>query len=108
MKNLLLDLFVNLCVIVWQIFYLLFGIVFVKLLCVALSALFGWILGLFAGDFILSIFAQLGITGFSMLQIGAFLGFIGSFFYSPINIRDLRSLSGFSSANKQQQHPYHM
>lgn len=52
----------------------------IKLLVVILSGIFGWIVGWFLGDTFLAIFAQLGITGVSMWQIGAFLGFVGSFF----------------------------
>lgn len=40
----------------------------------------GWVVGIFFGDTILAFLACLGITGFKMWQIGAALGFIGSFF----------------------------
>lgn len=40
----------------------------------------GWIVGLFFPQTMLGIFAALGIKGFSMWQIGAFLGFVGGFF----------------------------
>ena len=55
---------------------LLVGLVFAKLLCIALAVLIGWTAGLFIGDTVLALLEQLGITGFSMAQIGAFLGFI--------------------------------
>ena len=54
-----------------------------RLLTVVFSGIFGWIVGWFFGETCLAILAQIGITGFSMWQIGIFLGFIGSFF-SPI------------------------
>ena len=47
-----------------------------------IGALTGWIVGWFFGDTILSIFAYIGIKGFSMWQIGAFLGFVSGFFRS--------------------------
>lgn len=40
----------------------------------------GWLVGLFFGDTILTFLACLGIKGLKMWQIGASLGFIGSFF----------------------------
>lgn len=40
----------------------------------------GWIVGWFFSQTMLGIFAALGITGFKMWQIGAFLGFVGGFF----------------------------
>lgn len=43
----------------------------------------GWVVGLLFGEIILSIAGQLGIKGVTMFQLGAFLGFIGSFLKSP-------------------------
>ena len=51
-----------------------------KFIYVIVGLIFGWITGWFFADTILGILAQIGITGFSMWQIGAFLGFVGSFF----------------------------
>lgn len=52
-----------------------------------LGALFGafsgWVVGLFFGDTLLSIFSQLGVHA-SMWAIGAFLGFGGGFFRSHL------------------------
>lgn len=42
----------------------------------------GWIVGWFFPQTMLGLFAALGITGFKMWQIGAFLGFVGGFFKS--------------------------
>ncbi len=42
----------------------------------------GWIVGWFFPQTMLGIFAALGITGFKMWQIGAFMGFFGGFFRS--------------------------
>ena len=50
------------------------------LLHVILSAIFSWVIGLFFGEAILGILAQIGISGYSMWQIGAFIGFVASFF----------------------------
>ena len=68
----------------------------IKFLMTIAGALFGWIIGWFIGSTVLEILAQLGITGFSMWQIGAFLGFVGSFFGSTLNFNDFRSFKFFS------------
>ena len=47
-----------------------------------LGAGVGWVVGWFFSDTILGIFAALGVKGFAMWQMGAFLGFVGSFFRS--------------------------
>lgn len=81
--NALIQLMGTLIQLVLPWFYsscLTFGL---RLLTVVFSGIFGWIVGWFFGETFLAIFAQIGITGFSMWQIGAFLGFIGSFL-SPI------------------------
>ncbi|MDR1691260.1 MAG: hypothetical protein LBR35_00255 [Rickettsiales bacterium] len=44
------------------------------------GAFSGWVVGLFFGKTILSVFAALGLVGFQMWQIGAALGFISGFF----------------------------
>lgn len=44
------------------------------------GAVVGWVVGWFFGDTILGIMNQLGIHGITMWQLGAFLGFVGSFF----------------------------
>jgi hypothetical protein len=48
------------------------------------GAITGWVVGLLFSDTILGIFAALGIKGFAMWQIGAFLGFVGAFFRTSI------------------------
>lgn len=53
---------------------------FLIILNTLLGAISGWVVGLVFGETILAIFAKIGITGFTMFQIGAFLGFVGSFF----------------------------
>lgn len=85
----------NLLFIIFAFFghFLLFfgGILATKLLAIGLWALFGWFIGLFVGNTILGILAQIGISGYDMWQIGTFIGFIASFFTSPIRINDLRT-----------------
>jgi len=54
----------------------------IKFLYVLMGALFGWVTGWFFGSTILGIMNDLGISGYSMWQLGAFLGFVGSFFGS--------------------------
>lgn len=65
-----------------------------KFVYVLLGMVFGWIIGLFFGATILGILADLGISGYAMWQIGAFLGFVGSFFGSTTN---------FNKTSKQNQ-----
>ena len=60
-------------------------VLLVKFIYVLIGIIFGWVVGLVLGGTILGILAQIGITGFSMWQIGAFLGFIGSFLGSSNN-----------------------
>lgn len=48
------------------------------------GALAGWTVGLAFGGTILGIAAQLGVHGFSMWQIGAFLGFVGGFLKTKV------------------------
>ena len=48
----------------------------------------GWIVGWFFGDTILGILAQIGISNVSMFQVGAFLGFIASFFSKSLKIKN--------------------
>ena len=59
------------------------------------GALVGWTVGLLFSETILGIFAALGLKGFAMWQIGAFLGFVGGFFRSS-NI-----ISNFADAFKK-------
>lgn len=63
--------------------FLVLGVYFlVVLLGALLGAFTGWVVGLFFADTILGIFAQIGIKGFAMWQLGLFLGFVGGFFKS--------------------------
>ena len=56
------------------------GVFFQGLLGVIGGGISGWVVGLFFGDAFLGIFKQIGIENVTMFQIGAFLGFITSFF----------------------------
>lgn len=48
------------------------------------GAVAGWIVGLFFGDTILGILAQLGVRNITMFQLGAFLGFVGGFLKTKV------------------------
>lgn len=65
----------------WKAFVMFVAIpLLLIMLHVILSAIFGWVIGLFFGKAILGILSQIGISGYSMWQIGAFMGFVASFF----------------------------
>ena len=59
---------------------------FVPVFGVLLGAFSGWVVGLFFDETILGFLTRIGFdtAGFSMWQVGAALGFIGSFFKTPI------------------------
>lgn len=57
-------------------------IVLFPILGVLIGALSGWVVGWFFEETILGFLAALGVTGFKMWQVGASLGFLGSFFKS--------------------------
>jgi hypothetical protein len=68
---------------------------------------FAWFIGLFFGDGILEILSSLGIEGFSMWQIGIFMGFFSGFFKRMITFSDNRkakvnSVSGNTEVNENQ------
>ena len=66
------------------------GMFFVyALLGTIIGAFTGWVVGIFFAKPILAILSAIGIEGFKMWQIGAFLGFVGSFFRST-NVNDYR------------------
>jgi hypothetical protein len=50
-----------------------------------LGALSGWVVGFFYQDTMLDVFSQVGIHDVALWQIGAFLGFVGSFFGASIS-----------------------
>mgnify|MGYP005885508037 CR=1 FL=1 len=56
------------------------GLFFQGVLGVLGGGISGWVVGLFFGDTFLGIFKQIGIENVTMFQIGAFLGFVASFF----------------------------
>jgi hypothetical protein len=57
------------------------GVIFIMTLLGSIVGAFaGWLVGLLFGETILGILESLGISGFAMWQIGAFLGFISGFF----------------------------
>ena len=57
----------------------LFGIFFICLTTIS-GLIVGWVVGWFFTETILGIFAALGIKGFAMWQVGAWLGFVSGFF----------------------------
>lgn len=67
------------------IFLLSVLLMFVSVLANTLiGGIIGWIIGLFFEETILGILASIGIKGFSMFQIGIFLGFISCFYKTLI------------------------
>lgn len=64
--------------------FTLMGVAFLGLLGVVLGTLFGaiggWFVGLFFGEIILGVLAKIGLTGVTMWEFGATLGFVGGFF----------------------------
>ena len=75
----------------WELFFMI--VITPMLLCIVavfFGAFLGWFIGLFFGETIIGIFAQIGIVGFSMWQIGAFLGFISCFFKNMITYNTKR------------------
>ncbi|MBR2033330.1 MAG: hypothetical protein IKA03_01515, partial [Alphaproteobacteria bacterium] len=61
----------------WKAFVMFVAIpLLLIMLHVILSAIFGGVIGLFFGKAILGILSQIGISGYSMWQIGAFMGFV--------------------------------
>ena len=73
-----------------QIFMFLLLIMLSLIANVLFGAASGWFIGLFFGSTISEILAQIGIEGFSMWQIGAFLGFISGFLKGSINFNEKR------------------
>ena len=53
-----------------------------------IGAISGWTIGLIFGTSIAKILSQIGITGYSMWTIGAFMGFVSSFFRSSIKFKN--------------------
>ena len=49
-----------------------------------IGAIIGWVVGWFFSEPILNFFAALGIENMSMWDLGAVLGFVGSFFKSNV------------------------
>lgn len=50
-----------------------------------IGAFVGWVVGWFFSETILNFFAAIGIEGFTMAELGAVLGFVGSFFKTNVN-----------------------
>ena len=66
--------------IVMMIFWFFLTVI----ITVLIGAVSAWIIGLFFGKTILAIFAAIGIKGFTMWELGAFLGFVAGFFRSNV------------------------
>ena len=81
----------NFIIVLWQTFLVFVGIPLAFVLNVFIGAVSGWIVGLFFGNAILGILSQIGVSGFSMWQIGAFLGFISGFFRKMISFNNNKS-----------------
>jgi hypothetical protein len=61
------------------------GTFFFIIMSTFLGGLAGWTVGLIFGETILGIFAQIGIKGATMFQIGCFLGFVGGFLKTKVS-----------------------
>ncbi len=55
-------------------------VIFAVFLGTMFGAVSGWIMGWFFSETILNIFAAFGVKGFTMWEVGAFLGFISGYF----------------------------
>ena len=60
------------------------GIFFFIIFSTLMGGIAGWVVGLIFSDTILNIFAQIGIKGATMFQIGCFLGFVGGFLKTKV------------------------
>ena len=58
------------------------GLCFIPVIGTLIGGFTGWVVGWFFDDTMLGILSQMGIQGFAMWQVGAFLGFVGGFFRS--------------------------
>ena len=65
---------------------------FFVILSVIVGIISGWFVGLFFEDSIQNVLYQLGITGCSMWEIGAFTGFITGFFRNVIKFKNTKSV----------------
>jgi len=99
LSQIILELFSQLLGIICQHAILWLWVLVTKFVYVLIGVVFGWVTGWFFGGIILSILADIGITGYEMWQIGAFLGFVGSFFGSTTN---------FNNTIKQKEQPNHL
>ncbi len=63
-----------------EFMYYVFFIFVAMVALVLYGAFFGWFIGLIMGKPILAALAGFGISGITMWQIGALLGFVSSFF----------------------------
>lgn len=50
----------------------------------------GWVVGLVFGDTILGIAAQIGIKDVTMFQLGLFLGFVGGFLRTKVDVKGIK------------------
>ena len=67
------------------IFLAMAGVFFFIIFGTLLGGLAGWLVGVFFGDTILGIAAQLGVKGITMFQLGLFLGFVGGFLKTKVS-----------------------
>ena len=69
------------------------------------GAFIGWVVGWFFGNTILSFFAAIGIEGFTMVQLGAILGFVGGFFRGTAVNYNIAGKKEEKDQEKNQQNP---
>lgn len=64
------------------------GIILLLPLSTLCGAIAGWAVGLFFEKEILGVASQLGIHNVTMWQLGAFLGFVGTFLRTTTTVRE--------------------
>ena len=73
--------------VLFELFRTILEFVFVWFVSTIMGAVSCWVIGLLFEEAILGILSFFGLTGFSMWQIGAFLGFVQGAFRTIITLK---------------------